>query len=249
MDEQIDPELVVQKVTLDPSTFRFKTPCSIVISGPSQAGKSTFLYNLINFRNDVFTTRFHRIIYCLPERKLIRKKEFIDQLKLECSSIEIIGGLPSVSQLNLDVNSLPILLLVDDQMTQILKDPKMLDLMTLDGHSDNITFCFTMQNYYENSKFGKTMIRNCHYRVFFYNSIEKSYLSTISTQITNSSMFFEANFQFLFKRFPNDGSHYLVVDGQFRSKGRDFWCRSKIFPEEKGGDINPIVFYPNIYRK
>ena len=249
MAEAIDPELLVQKVTLDSNTFRFKTPCSIVVSGPSQAGKSTFLFNLVKFRNEVFTSRFNRIIYCLPERKIPRKKDFIDMLKTECPSVEIIGGLPSVSQLNLDLNTLPVLLLVDDQMTQILKDPDMLELLTLDGHSDNITFGFTMQNYYENSKFGKTMIRNCHYRVFFYNSIEKSYLSTISTQIANSAIFFEANFQFLFKRFPDAGSHYLVVDGQFRSKGREFWCRSQIFPEHKGGEINPIVFYPTYQRK
>ena len=249
MAESIDPDLLVQKVTIDSNTFRFKTPCSIVVSGPSQAGKSTFLFNLVKFRNEMFTSRFDRIIYCLPERKIPKKKDFIENLKSECTSIEIIGGLPSVSQLNLDLNTLPVLLLVDDQMTQILKDAEMLELLTLDGHSENITFCFTMQNYYESSKFGKTMIRNCHYRVFFNNPIEKSYLSTISTQIANSSTFFEANFQFLYKRFPDAGSHYLVVDGQFRSKGRDFWCRSQIFPEQKGGEISPIVFYPNYHRK
>ena len=197
MGDPIDPDLLVQKVSLDPNTFRFKTPCSIVISGPSQAGKSTFMYSLVKFRNDIFTTRFYRIIYCLPERKLIKKKDFIDKLKLECSSIEIIGGLPSVSQLNLDVNTLPILLLVDDQMTQILKDPQMLELMTLDGHSDNITFCFTMQNYYENSKFGKTMIRNCHYRVFFSNSIEVQFQLKLQTV----PCFLKLTFSFYLKDF------------------------------------------------
>lgn len=121
----------------------------------------------------------------------------------------------------------------------------MLDLVTKNVHHNNVTVCFTLQNYYASSRFGKTIMRNCQYRVFFYNRIDQRELISISSQIANAPNFFLANFKFLFEKFPKDLFHYLLIDGQFRSEMNQMWCRSHIFPNEKKGEINPIIFFPN----
>ncbi len=51
------------------------------------------------------------------------------------------------------------------------------------------------------------------------------------------------------EKYPNSMSYYLLIDSHFRSKCNKFWCRSHIFPEVKGGDVSPVVFFPNEKRK
>ena len=104
----------------------------------------------------------------------------------------------------------------------------MVDLLTNDVHNFNITVIIVLQNYFCSGKFGKTLIRNCQYRVFFYNRIEQLELRTISTQISTVPNFFSANFEYLYKTFPSNYSHYLLIDGQFKSTGADFWCRASV---------------------
>lgn len=200
---------------------------------------------MVKFRKDIFTSEFHRIIYCQPESVVTKNEDFLSRLRSEFTNIEHCLGVPNLSRLNLDYGNLPSLLLIDDLMTSMLNSEDILDLITKNVHHNNVTVCFTLQNYYASSKFGKSIIRNCHYRVFFYSRIDQRELTLISSQIANAPNFFSANFRFLFEKFPNAPSHYLLIDGQFRSPMSSMWCRSNIFPKEKGGEITPIVFCPN----
>ncbi len=201
--------------------------------------------NLVKFRKDIFTTDFHRIIYCQPESLSSKNQAYFNRLKSEFPMIELCEGLPNIGKLNLDFNVLPTLILIDDLMSPFLQTESMVDLVTKFVHHFNISVCFTLQNYYAPSRFGKTLIKNCHYRIFFYNRIDQRELTTISSQIANAPNFLAANFKFLFNKFPNDPSHYLLIDGHSRSNLGPLWCRSHIFPKEKGGEINPIIFFPN----
>ena len=203
------------------------------------------MFNLIKFRKDIFTSDFHRIIYCQPPSLTVKNQEYVKRLKSEFPNIELCEGLPNIGKLNLDFNILPALILIDDMMGPLLQSEAALDLVTKFVHHFNISVCFSLQNYYCPSKYGKTLIKNCHYRIFFYTRIEQRELSTISSQIANAPNFFQANFQFLFEKFPNDPSHYLLIDGHSRSKMTNLWCRTHIFPTEKGGEITPIFFFPN----
>ena len=51
--------------------------------------------------------------------------------KKSFSRAELVNGLPSVSKLNLDLNNLPCLLIIDDQMMAVLDSAEMLDLLTV----------------------------------------------------------------------------------------------------------------------
>lgn len=243
---KIDPNLKVQEIKMNSDGLKFKTPFGMLVCGPSQSGKSEFLFNLVKFREDLFTNQFERIIYCQANSFSAKNQSFFERLKSEFSTIELCQGLPSISGLNLDLNNSPSLLLIDDLMTSVLWSQAMVELLANEVHNYNISVVIVLQNYFASGKFGKTLIRNCQYRVFFYTRVQQLELRTISSQISDNPNFFAANFEFLYKTFPNSPSHYLLIDGHFRTQSADLWCRSNIFPKEKNGEIIPIIFYPSV---
>ncbi len=127
----INPLLPVQKITLKEESLRFIVPFSMSVSGPSQSGKSEFIVKLVQQRQNLFTSEFSRIIYCQPESLSHRQNDCFERIKKSFSRAELVNGLPSVSKLNLDLNNLPCLLIIDDQMMAVLDSAEMLDLLTV----------------------------------------------------------------------------------------------------------------------
>jgi hypothetical protein len=75
-------------------------------------------------------------------------------------------------------------------MKELLSSEAMFDRVTKQVHHNNLSVCFTLQNYYAPSKYGKSFIRNCQYRVIFYNRLDQRELNLMSSQIANSPQFF-----------------------------------------------------------
>jgi hypothetical protein len=247
--DNINPQALVQKVPLDENSLRMQVPFAMSISGPQQSGKSEFILQLIQHREKLFTSKFVRIIYCQPELLGHSNNEFFNRLKSFFPHAELNFGLPNISKLNLDINTLPYLLIIDDLMMEFLDSAAMVDLLSIQVHHFNISTIFTLQNYFAPSKFGKTIMRNVNYNIYFYNRLDLRELRNISCQILpNCPLFMQANFNFLHKKFPNDPSHYILVDGHFRNKVPSLFVRTHIFPQEDG-EIKPIFFFPNTIDK
>ena len=199
---------------------------------------------LIEHREKLFSSKFVRIIYCQPETLAHKNNTFFQRIRAFFPNAELNNGLPNISKLNLDLNTLPVLLIIDDLMVEFLDSPQMVELLSVQVHHFNISTVFTLQNFFASSKFGKTMMRNVNYKVYFYNRLDLRELRNISCQIVpNCPSFMQTNFEFLFKKFPKDPSHYIFVDGHFRSKMPSFFVRSHIFPNDKG-ETRPIIFFP-----
>ena len=240
----INPRATIQKVSLNEDSLRIQVPFSMSISGPSQSGKSEFIVKLIEHREKLFTSKFVRIIYCQPESLAHVNNTFFQRIKLAFPSAELNSGLPNISKLSLDLNTLPCLLIIDDLMTEFLDSPAMVQLLSVQVHHFNLSTIFTLQNFFATSKFGKTIMRNVNYKVYFYNRLDLRELRNISCQIVpQCPSFMQSNFNFLYKKFPNDVSHYIFVDGHFKSKVPSLYVRTHIFPDEKN-EIKPIIFFP-----
>jgi len=82
----------------------------MMISGPTLAGKSTFLLNMIKYRKEIMVTDYDRIIYCLPPGNYHQKMEFVEKLRKEFPNLELILGLPKESEIS--QNGLPKLLIM-----------------------------------------------------------------------------------------------------------------------------------------
>ncbi len=241
----INPSLPVQTVTLGEDGLKLKTPFAMMIAGPSQSGKSEFMLNLVKFRDDICTGNFSRIIYCQANSYAHKNQKFFQKLQAEFPQAELIQGLPDINALHFNLNNLPKLILIDDMMREVVKSNEIVDLVTNDVHSFNISVAFAFQNYFARGKHGNTLIRNCQYKVLFYNRSEMLELRSISTQTVDAPRFLKFNFDYLYSQYPEDPSHYVLIDSHPRSQLSEMWCRSHIFPKVAGGEIKPLIFFVN----
>jgi hypothetical protein len=163
----INPHAIVQEVSLTDDDLRFQVPFAMSITGPSQAGKSEFICELIRYREVLFSSKFYRIIYCVPQTLMYKQNAIFQKLQNEFSQVEMHFGLPKISALYLDCNHLPCLLILDDLMIPILNSSEMAELFSVHVHHYNISVIFTLQNFFAPSRYGRTIARNLHYKVFF----------------------------------------------------------------------------------
>lgn len=243
MSHIIRPNVSVQKLTVDQDFLKLIHPTRILIAGPSECGKSEWLFKLIKYRNDLFTTEFDQLFYCVPEISQGPNLQiFYSRLKHEFPAVHLIFGLPDLQVLYNTL--LPKLVVIDDQISKIASSPDMNDLFTRGSHHHSVSVIYTSQNYFEPTKFGKNLSRNSPIKCFFYDRTDAQLLKTVSQQMFPSNPnFLYKNFQFLNKKFPQE-YNYLIIDGDSKSKMRQLFIRSKIFPNEKGGIIQPICFFP-----
>jgi len=244
----INPRAVVQKVSIGPHDLKITLPFTASFSGPSQIGKSYLMAQFIEHRKLLFDLKdrdFSRIIYSQPESLAHRPNPIFEKIQSVFPTAELCSGLPDISRLQLDMNAAtgpPSLLVIDDQMNMFLDSSEMVTLATIQSHHHNLSVMISLQNYFCSSKYGKTIMRNISIKIFFYNRLDLTELKNISSQIVpKNPNFLESCFNFLFRKFPDDPSHYVLVDG--KSKARSFFVRSHVLPESDG-KIRPIIFFP-----
>ncbi len=99
--------------------------------GPSMAGKSYNLLQILKFHKQLFTTEFTKILYCMPEKHLSTQKDFLDALRRACPQIELRGSQPTFADFR--STTLPKLIILDDMILSL--DPAILEeLFTQDSH-------------------------------------------------------------------------------------------------------------------
>lgn len=104
-----------------------------------------------------------------------------------------------------------------------------------------------MQNYFEKSKFGKTIPRNFSERVIFPSRGGKWLLKLISSQIfPNQPRFLEDVATWINKYTPEE-KYFLIDESAMSTLPSNMIVRTSIFPKVDG-DANtarPIFFFPN----
>jgi len=238
---EINPKAIVQIVNLPEDCNKLQVPCAICIAGPSQSGKSSFIVNLIKYRKDVFTQDFEKCYYCQPSNLCVRSNPIFDQIQQSFPSAELICGLPNINKLNLNLDSSPKIVIIDDLMQDLLNSAEIVTLLSVHVHHSNITVVFTLHNFFAASRHGKTIARNLNVKVFFYNRLDLRELKIISSQIGSNPNFLQECFEFLMKKFPAENA-YVLIDGLFKSKMKSMYVRTHIFPVN--GEIKPIIFFP-----
>ena len=67
---------------------RFKCPCSIIIAGPSQSGKTTFTTKLLQNKT-IFNKNIKKIVYCFGTWQ-----DNFNKMKKEIKGIQFHQGIP-----------------------------------------------------------------------------------------------------------------------------------------------------------
>jgi hypothetical protein len=195
-------------------------PFSMIVAGPSKAGKTVFTSKLLKHIDTLTTVPPVEILWCYTEYQ-----PNYHSLVLENPRVQLIQGLPDLKELR-KLSSVPRLLVLDDLMLETAKDNSMSSLFTRGIHHWNISVVFIVQNVFLSGL--RTARINAHYMVLFKNPSDKLQISTLARQLypKNTNFFLDA-----FQDATSEPYTYLFTD-LTQNCPEPLRLRTNIFPGE-----------------
>jgi len=189
-------------------------PFTGILSGPTQCGKTMFIFRfIVNVRELMFPPP-ERIVYCYSEYQTIFA---------EYPQVEFREGLPKWSDFD---GSKRILLIIDDMMNESGTDVS--KIFTKGSHHRNISVFFITQNLFYKSKDSRTMSLNAHYIVAFKNPRDVTQIATLAKQM------YPGKTRYMIEAYQDATSKpfgYLLIDLKPQTDDRII-LRTNIFPDE-----------------
>ena len=192
---------------------RLHSRSSMMVVGPSQSGKTTFVLSLIHERNALFDRTPKRIVWCCAMKQAApQNRNFV-----------LIEGLPQLS----DIQPYDLVVL-DDLMMEASKSEDVTALFTRAVHHMPCFLIFLTQNLFQQSKEARTRHLNTHYLVLFKNPRDASAISHLARQM------YPGEPKFLPAAYADATKHphsYLFID--LRQETPDAMrLRTRILPHE-----------------
>ena len=195
---------------------RLRHPFTMVIAGPSSAGKSRFCFRLIANAREVINHPPEKIVYCYG----VYQDLFDDY-----PNIQFIEGLPDLEMFDGKCRTL---LVIDDLMAET--NEVVTKLFTKISHHKSVSVLYLTQNLFSKNKENRTITLNAHYMVLFKNTRDATQVSTLARQM------FPGKSDYLMRAYKDATSvpyGYLLVDFKQDTNDRHR-LRTKIFPGEHG---------------
>lgn len=152
--------------------FRLHCDRTLVIAGPSQSGKTSFVLQLLDRRDEIFKCNINRILWCYgvyqPKlNTLLQSKGFI-----------LHSNIVDVS----DIQPYDIVVL-DDLIHESKNSSDVTAMFTRAAHHKPCFIIFIMQNLFPPGKEARTRSLNTHYYVILKNPRDKSQIEFLARQI------------------------------------------------------------------
>ena len=187
--------------TFDP---RLQHPFSMVVSGPSNSGKTYFVKTVIENMDRLFSEKIENIVYVYSCWQPI----YDDLLKIR--NIHFVEGIPKSL---CDDAILPVhtrnLLIIDDLMNDACNNIEVQYVFTKYVHHRNLSCMYLVQNLFMQGKTSRTISLNTNYMVLFKNPRDKYQIMLIAKQM------FPCKTKYFLEAF-NDATDmpygYLLVD-------------------------------------
>jgi hypothetical protein len=198
-----------------------RVPCNILISGPSQSGKTTFVKSLLLNRNLMFSSPFTKMTWCYGEYQPV-----YEELQRVIPGLTFVEGLPKDLHESFQPSECNLVVL-DDLMDQC--NNQVTQLFTRGSHHRNLTVIFLVQNLFFKSKECRTISLNTHYMVLFKNPRDMSQVHHLAHQMYPGKSKFLKEVYEECTRAPHG---YLFVD--FRQETPEkHRLRTGILPEQQ----------------
>ena len=195
---------------------RLQHPFSMILSGPSRAGKTVFVTRLIENMRYMSTVMPSRIVFCYTEYQPAYDK-------LALMGVELVEGIPDLTQFKTPE---PKLVVFDDLMTELAKTDELTTVFTRASHHWSLSCIHIMQNaFYGKSRNARI---NASYMVLFKSPSDKLQVTTLARQLYPGQVKFFIN---SYNDATCDPFSYLFIDltQQTDDKVR---LRTHIFPDE-----------------
>ena len=157
--------------------FKFKHPTTIAVSGPSQVGKSQFCVKLLKNLSSLMNPCPSQIIWCYG----VKNEDQMEQILEINPNVEFVEGVPETVSFNNP--KIDTLVIFDDMMTDIGKNPQIAKLFTMDSHHCNTSVIAILHNLFNQEKFSRTLALNTHYNILFRNKRDKSQITRLNSQM------------------------------------------------------------------
>ena len=197
------------------SFVKFQTPLTMILSGCTSSGKTTFVKKLIENSNGMFSQKPDVVYYFYGCYQPV-----FESIK----GVKFIQGLPNSFEPYFDT-SLHVFAIIDDLQAEAASSKAVESLFTRDSHHKNFSVCILNQNLFYQGKFCRTIALNCHVYILFKNPRSNSQIKILQSQTGIYGLV----------DFYNDALKepfgYLVVDLSPLSEP-EYKVRTKIFPGE-----------------
>ena len=153
--------------------FRLHCNRTMCVVGPSHSGKTTFVLELLENRQEVFDCQTNRVLWCYG----IYQHEL--NTKLQQKGYHLHSGIVNVSEIQpFDI------IVLDDLLNESKNSQEVTAMFTRAAHHKPCFIIFIMQNLFPPGKESRTRSLNTHYYCIFKNPRDKSQIEFLARQIS-----------------------------------------------------------------
>ena len=205
---------------VDGSVLKLCKNFSMIVAGPSKAGKSVFVSKLVRFVHELVQEPPVEILWCYSEYQ----PAYLELAHL-VPNLHLIEGLPNIEALKQDTKRHK-LIIFDDMMDRFKKDPTLVTLFIKGCHHWNLSCIHIVQNLYFEGL--RTARLNANYLVLFKNPSDQQQMAILARQ-----MFPKQSYKFMeaFQDATSQPYTYLLVDLTQQCPNH-LRLRTNIFPGE-----------------
>lgn len=215
----------MNEVVVDQDSLKFKAGSNCIISGPSQSGKTTLLYQILKHAKDMFSSEPKQIIYCYGVYQSL-----YDEMKRAIPHINFFENIPTRDDLEAwnSTEPGPKILILDDVLQRAAKSVDVADLFCQYSHHLNFTTFFLVQNLFGNGKQFRTISLNTHYFIIFAQPRDSIQIQTLGRQIAGFSQV--KYFMSAFLKCTESRFGYMLID--VHPQGSPLKFRTNILPDQ-----------------
>lgn len=178
--------------------FIFRHPFTCLISGPTQSGKTHFVFELLDNIDIIIKPTPKNIIWCYGE--------YQDKYRELPKNIILSNGLDGLQCID---KSVPNLVILDDLMHEAGNNLDVAELFTKGSHHRNLSVILIVQNIFHQGKVMRTVSLNAHYMILFKNPRDASQIRCLAQQL------FPGKINYLLDAYKQATSRphgYLILD-------------------------------------
>ena len=193
----------------------FNTPCSILIAGPSQSGKTSLVYNMLREKSRLFVPAPSRTLLIYKEdQELYRLMKLHDLIQDKISYLPTLEDLKSLAKAE-KAKGGSLMVIFDDQMMETTKNIDYLEAWSVSCHHLSMTLLFLAQQIFFDSPLYRSLSLNSQCFLLMKNPRDLRSVTTLASRMYphHSKFMVEA-----YKEATKKSYGYLLVDYQVGRK-------------------------------